>query len=157
MGRFLRFLVLALMPSLLTSCSLFFDETPSTKTKGTPIPVEQCYEHLLDRREKPGVLESLKGTEFWCEGPVSKIEKGRFQFHIKAVRLEEALMQLEWPGDQYVDCHAATKERLQYLQVGERVVFKGKLNKAFPNWAIGTSFFGRSYAVEFTECLVFPR
>lgn len=155
MERFLKFLVLALMPSLLTSCSLLSDETPSTKPKRTPIPVEECYKQLLDRREKPAVLESLKGREFWCEGVVSKVEKESFQFHIKVVRLEEALLQLEWPGDQYVDCQAATKERLQYLQVGERVVFKGKLNKAFSNWAMGTSFFGRSYAVEFTECLVF--
>jgi len=157
MGRFLRFLVLALMPSLLTSCLLFPDVTPSTKPKLTPLPVEECYARLLDRREKPAVLESLKGMEFWCEGAVSKIERGSFQFHVNAVRLEEALLQLKLPEDQYLDCQAAANEQLEYLQAGEHVIFKGKLDTAFPNRAIGTSFFGRSYAVKFRECLVIPQ
>ena len=157
MGRFLRFLVLALMPSLLTSCLPFLDDTPSTKPKRTPMPVEECYEQLLDRREKPAVLESLKGMEFWCEGAVSKIDRGSFQFHVNAVQLEDALLQLKLPEDQYLDCQAVANEQLEYLQIGERVVFKGRLDTAFPNRAIGMSFLGRSYAVKFRECLVIPQ
>ena len=136
---------------------MLHDDTPSTKPKRTPIPVEECYGQLLDRREKPTVLESLKGREFWCEGAVSKIKRGSFQFHVNAVQLEEALLQLKSPEDQYLDCRAVANEQLEYLQVGERVVFRGRLDTAFPNRATGMSFFGRSYAVKFTECLVFPQ
>ena len=156
MGRFLRFLVLAVLAGSLTSCSLLFDEVPSAKPKRTPIPVKECYGQLLVIREQPAVLESLRGKEFWCEGPVSRIERGRFQFHLEVVQIEDTLLQLKPPDDQYLDCEADANEQLEYLHVGDHVVFKGKLDTAFPNRVTRMPFFGRSYKVEFTDCLILP-
>ena len=157
MGRFIRFLVLAVLAGSLSSCSLFLEETPSAKPRRTPMPVKECYGQLLDRRQEPAVLESLKGMEFWCEGPVSRVNRGSFQFHVKAVRLVDTVLQLKPPDDQYLDCQADAKAQLEYLHIGDHVVFKGKLDSAFPDRAKWMSFFGRSYKVKFAECLILPQ
>ena len=157
MGRFLRFLVLAVLAGSLTSCSLLFDETPSAKPRRAPIPVTECYGQLLVMREKPAVLESLKGMEFWCEGPVSRIKRGSFQFHVRAVQLEDTLLQFRLPEDRYLDCQADANEQLEYLHVGDHVVFKAKLDTAFPNRAKWMPLFGRSYKVKFKDCLILPK
>ena len=139
--------ILATFSVLTVSCGLTIGPRPIPTPTPTPMPVELCYDLLLKQRdENVTLLETMKGTDFRCEGVITEIrDDGRVQFHIKKSDFAE---------DQYVECEFSRIEEVHRFREGAVVAFQGSLDEAFPNRVPLVGRAGKNSAVKFKDCIV---
>ena len=136
-------ITLALLSFTAISCSLTVGSRPIPTP--TPMPVELCYDVLLNQRELNVTrLEAMEGMEFRCRGVITEIRgNGRVQFHIEKSDLAE---------DKYVECEFSRIEEVHPLRQGAVVAFRGTLDEAFPNRIPLVGRTGKNSAVKFKDC-----
>lgn len=115
----------------------------------TPVPVDALYDALRSEKEgNPTRLKSRVDSEEnrSFAGPITNIEGGKVQFHIRKVAAEK---------DEYVECEFMSESDVLPLNKGDNVSVNGDLHKAFPTGALGDFGFKDSKAVKFKNCQLY--
>ena len=136
-------IVATLVLTLVLACDR---ETPPLPT---PVPVDALYNALMSEKEgNPTRLKSRVDSEenFSFAGPITNIEGGKVQFHIRKVAAEK---------DEYVECEFRNESDVLRLDKGNNVSVNGDLHKAFPTGVFGDFGFKDSKAVKFKNCQLY--